>query len=416
MSETTQHKTALRRTIEPRSDVVERARAVAARAARGARAADQRRELAPETMNALRESGLLAMTIPRDRGGIEADLVTQSAAYELLGGACTSTAWILGNHATLCTFAMGMMAERSDPLIETVVQSGAVIAHAAVPGGTTRPASGGFVTSGRWPFVSGSNVAGWIFLSTLAPGPSPHWEPTAGAPDPPDFHNRWLVVPASQPGLRVEDTWHAMSARASMSNDVVVEDVFVPYERAPVDNRPAPHRPWLPDGPPALRVPSRSRVWLPAMMLGIAQAALDDTISSARLESMSQGGHSRSSMPGNQFAVADAAMAVESARAFLAQETQATAAKAASGEQFTTEDAARFNMAGLVARENAQRAVDRLFSVRGAHGLYEGSDFERYYRDVRMGTLHALTAPDLVREEVGKHLLGIPMNVQPRWG
>ena len=416
MSNMTKNKAETHRVIEPRWDVVERARLVSAGAARRARIADQQRELSPETINDLRESGLLTLTIPRDQGGIEADLVTQLAVYELLGGACTSTAWILGNHSTLCTFAMGMMAERSQRLIKTVVESGATIAHAAAPGGVTQPVAGGFVSSGRWRFVSGSNIAGWIFLNTLVPGPSPNWEPSAVMSQPPKCHTRWLVLPASQPGLRIEDTWQAMSARASMSNDVVMEDVFVPEEHAPVDNRPAPHQPWLPDGPPALRVPSRSRVWMPAMMLGIAQVALDDTIESAKAESMSQGGHSRRSMPGNQFAVADAAMAIESARAFLYQETRAIAAKADAEEQFTSEDAARFHMAGLVARENAQKAVDRMFSVRGARGLFEASDFERYYRDVRMGTLHALTTPDLVREEVGKHLLGIPMDVQPRWG
>ena len=66
-----------------------------------------------------------------------------------------------------------------------------------------------------------------------------------------------------------------MSVRASMSNDVLLEEVFVPEERAPVDRRPAPHESWLPDGPAALRVPARARPWMPAMMLGVAQAALN---------------------------------------------------------------------------------------------------------------------------------------------
>ena len=120
-------------------------------------------------------------------------------------------------------------------------------------------------------------------------------------------------------------------------------------------------------------------------------------------------------MPGNQFAVADAAMAIEAGRAFLLQEARSITAKSISGQDFVPEDAVRMEMAGLVARENAQKAVDRLFSVRGAHGLFETEMFERYYRDVRMGTLHAVTAPDLVREEVGKHIFGIPLDVQPRW-
>ena len=161
--------------------------------------------------------------------------------------------------------------------MRTVVDDGAVIAHAAIPGGITHIVPGGLVTSGRWPFVSGSNVATWIFLSTMVPGAAPDWVPTPAIPEPPKEHNRWLLVPAQHQGFSIE-------------------------------------------------------------------------------------------------------------------------------------------MAGLAARENAQRAVDRLFSIRGAHGLLEWGDFERYYRDVRMGTLHAVTAPDLVRELVGKHLFGVPSGETLRWG
>ena len=142
---------------------------------------------------------------------------------------------------------------------------------------------------------------------------------------------------------------------------------------------------------------------------------MDETIEFGKARSMSLGGAARGSMPGNQFAVADAAMAIESGRAFLVQESRSITAKAMAGEGFLPEDAARMEMAGLVARENAQKAVDRLFGVRGAHGLFESDNFERYYRDVRMCTLHAVSTPDLVREEVGKHLFGIPLDVQPRW-
>ncbi|MQF92506.1 MAG: hypothetical protein FI733_10740 [SAR202 cluster bacterium] len=83
---------------------------------------------------------------------------------------------------------------------------------------------------------------------------------------------------------------------------------------------------------------------------------------------------------------------------------------------FTPEDSIRLSMDSLVANENAQQAVDGLFAVSGAHGPFENDDLERYYRDVRMGTLVANQTPDLVREWLGKHLFGIPADVWPRWG
>ena len=382
----------------PNEELIEAARKAAVRIAGRSSQADRERRVPIENIQDLHEAGLLTVVIPRNLGGTEADLVTQVAVYELIGGACASTAWVMGNHSVFCTRAMGMMGEDSHFLIRDVVDNGALISHAAIPGGDTKRSSGGFIASGRWPFVSGSDLSTWMFLSTMVEG-----------------ENRFMIIPTSQPGLTIEPTWQAMAARGSMTNDVLLDKVFVPEGRAPIARRPAPHEPWLPDGPAVLKVPTKARVWMSGMMLGVAQAALDDTVDFGKARSMTVGGGSRSSMPGNQFAVADAAMAIEAGRAFLVQEARSITDKSRSGQDFVPEDAVRMEMAGLVARENAQRAVDRLFSVRGAHGLFETGTFERYYRDVRMGTLHAVTAPDLVREEVGKHIFGIPLDVQPRW-
>jgi len=384
--------------IEPREDLVRAAKQAAVRIAERAPEADRSRRVPVENIQDLHEAGLLTVAIPADLGGAEADLVTQIAVYETIGGACASTAWVMGNHSVLCNRALGMMGEGAHSLLKDVVKNGSLISHAAIPGGDTKPATGGFIASGRWPFVSGSNISTWMFLSTMVDG-----------------DNRWMLMPTSQTGLTIEDTWLSMSARGSMTNDVLLDQVFVAEDMAPVAVRPAPHESWLPNGPAALKVPTKARVWMSAMMLGVAQAALDETIEFGKARSMTLGGDTRGSMPGNQFAVADAAMWVESGRAFLVQEARSITNKALAGETFLPVDASRMEMAGLVARENAQKAVDRLFGVRGAHGLFESDNFERYYRDVRMGTLHAVSTPDLVREEVGKHLFDIPLGTQPRW-
>ncbi len=384
--------------IEPREELVRAAKQAAARIAERAPEADRQRRVPVENIRDLHDAGLLTVAIPADLGGNEADLVTQIALYEIIGGACASTAWVMGNHSVFCNRALGMMGDGAHSLLKDVVERGSLISHAAIPGGDTKPAPGGFIATGRWPFVSGSNISTWMFLSTMVDG-----------------DNRWMLVPTSQPGLTIEETWLSMSARGSMTNDVLLDQVFVAEDMAPVAVLPAAHESWLPNGPVALKVPTKARVWMSAMMLGVAQTALDETIEFGKTRSMTLGGGTRGSMPGNQFAVADAAMWVESGRAFLIQEARSITNKAIAGEDFVPMDASRMEMAGLVARENAQKAVDRLFGVRGAHGLYERDNFERHYRDVRMGTLHAVSTPDLVREEVGKHLFGVPLDTQPRW-
>lgn len=395
--------------FEPDEQLVENARKLAVKLTQRAPEADKNRYISPETVHDLHENGFLAMGVPRAQGGSEASLITLFHVYEILGGACASTAWSVGNHTTACRKLHETLGEAAEPYLRAVVDDGAVIAQGVVPTGDTRPTEGGFVSSGRWPFMSFSRYARWGVLSTMVPGPDPDWKPTGGASEPPKSHNRQLVISMTEPGVEIEDNWYTMTLRASMSNDLTLNEVFVPLERAPTGASKI-------DTSPALRVPPTTSFSPPTIVLGIAKAAIEDTIEYANQRSMSIGGSTRSSMPGNQFAIADAAMYVESARAFLMQESRTVLAKAMRDEPFDRTDMIRMRMAGHVARQNAQKAVEGLFVIRGAHGIYESSSFERYYRDVRVGTLPAPSAPDRVREQVGKYLFDIPADVNPRWG
>jgi alkylation response protein AidB-like acyl-CoA dehydrogenase len=377
--------------------------------------ADRSRRLPLETVEELRKSRLLTLTIPRASGGLEANFATQMQVVEIFGSGCASTAWCFLNHTATVLMSRALLGERSARYIQEVVEEGAILAHAQAPSGKTEAATDGFVATGRWPFVSFSNHSRWAFLSTMVAGPPPDWKSTNNEVQP-QAHNRWLWLKLDEPGVVIEDTWNAMAMRATMSNDVVLDKVFVTEELAPVVVRPQPETIWVPNEPPNLRMPySTVRALIGGLMLGIAEAALAETLDYAAGTRMTVGGNSKTSMPGNQFAIADSAMYIESARAHLYQQVEYFMHRGVSGETFVLGDAIKLQMACLVARENAQKAVDRLFGIRGAHGLNESSNFERYYRDVRVGTLHSFVAPDLERELIGKHLFGIPADTQPRW-
>ena len=249
--------------------VISRTKSVAMRLSERARAVDKARELPVETVHDLHEAGLLTLNIPRVQGGLEADLATQTAIFEIIGGACASTAWCLGNHITTCLIVQNLLGEDSGPYIKAVVDEGAILAHAQVPAGTTRAIPGGFVVSGRWPFVSFSHRARWAFLSTLVQGQPPGWTPTVAVPDPPEFHNRWVGVGIGDSGVSVEDTWHAMAVRASMSNDVLLDEVFIPLDKAPIFNRPPPEVPWVMDSRRRCAYPPGQRAGLRQSCLGL---------------------------------------------------------------------------------------------------------------------------------------------------
>ena len=91
--------------IEPRENLVRAAKHAALRIAERAPEVDRQRRVPVENIKDLHEAGLLTVTIPRDLGGSEADLVSQIAVYEIIGGACASTAWVMGNFKVAVGFA-----------------------------------------------------------------------------------------------------------------------------------------------------------------------------------------------------------------------------------------------------------------------------------------------------------------------
>ena len=76
-----------------------------------------------------------------------------------------------------------------------------------------------------------------------------------------------------------------------MTNDVLLGQVFIAEDMAPAINRPAPQEPWLPNGPAALKAPTKARAWMGSMMLGIVQAELDEIIEYTKDRSMAFGGN-----------------------------------------------------------------------------------------------------------------------------
>ncbi len=305
---------------ESTSDLISRAHQAADEIRTRAQRVDEAREIPIESIMDLHHAGLLAMAIPITQGGTEADLLTQLKVVEIIAGACASTAWCLGNHIAAVKIQQALMGGGIAPYLGAIVSEGALFSHAFLPAGTTQPVAGDYVSTGRWSFVSGSLRSRWAFLATLVPGPPPGWTPTDDTP-PPASHLRRLTVELDTPGVAIEPTWQAMSLRASMSHDVILENVFVPEELAPVFRIKAPLEHVVPNSPPALTLPAgipvHGAAQAAALLLGIANAALNDTIEYVKTASMSLGNNPRGSMPANQFAVADASMWILAGRAVL---------------------------------------------------------------------------------------------------
>ena len=171
--------------------------------------------LAPEAVDAIRKAGLFTLKLPQPLGGAEADPVTQIEVIEALSYIDAAAGWCLMIGAT----AIGQPgAFAGDKAIAEIFVDGRVptAATSAALLGKATPVDGGYILTGRWPFASGVRHAEWMTAGAIMQA-NDVAEPT----------NISLVFPVAKG--RIHDNWHVSGLEGSGSNDISVNDLFVPY-------------------------------------------------------------------------------------------------------------------------------------------------------------------------------------------
>ena len=188
--------------------------------------------------------------------------------------------------------------------------------------------------SGRWEFSSGSDAAHWLLLGTGTPG-------------------ELALVPRAD--FEVVDTWYASGLCGSGSNDIVVNDAFIPsyrvlsIDRAGVDDWTG----WKLHHRLTYRVPLRVMLaWdLVAPLLGVAQGAVDEFV---RRVQAGAGGPRVAGSEVIHLRLAEASAEVHAARTLMRQRVNWVLEKAGRGEAFS---------------ELERVTVQRDFSQTGGSGL-----------------------------------------------
>ena len=167
-----------------------------------------------------------------------------------------------------------------------------------------------------------------------------------------------FLVPADADGVRVGQVFDKMGLNGSPTGELVLEDVMVPEE-----NRLGREGQGF---TVAMRALDSGRIGISGQALGIAQAAVDE----AR-ELMRERGHEQ----GDDFALADMATRVESAR-LLAYRAAWLCSK---GKPFTREA----SMSKLHCTDTAMQVALDALQIAGEEGALKGSSFERHLRDAK---------------------------------
>jgi 3-hydroxy-9,10-secoandrosta-1,3,5(10)-triene-9,17-dione monooxygenase len=361
-------------------------------------AADATRSVAPDVIAALKANDVMRMSASRELGGLEASVVEIGRELEAVAAACGSTGWCLWNHLCVFHFFCGLLGRAQADALREVTENRRWVCLPAGAGTAIigRIEGDEVVMNGKASFGSGARYADYAGVSFLLEG---------------QRMPRFALVRTSQPGVRVDATWRAMSLRASATDDVHYENARVPLARV-VPFRPR-YREVFRDAKHELANEryredwvALSDLWLACMAVGVADAALADCCSGiqGRVAIM---GTKLVERPTIHVNLGQAGALLGSARASVYGACAQTDARIAARVAPCERDYLQQLAAGMMALRLCDDAMRLILRVLGGNGLREGQSFERRYRDMQAMPLHINAHPDRVSEQYGRHLLGL---------
>jgi len=266
----------------------------------------------------------------------------------------------------------------------------AVVASRLPAAGTGRVVDGGLVVSGRWSPTSGVHHAQWAMVAVAT-----------GA----DADLALAVVPTTAGATR--PTWDVTGLRATGSDTLVLDEVFVPEHRVLSLSRMVsggygedrPEEPLC-----AAAVVSALTVTLVAPLLGMGLAALEH----ARERLSAAGAAARRAESASvRYAVADAASLIDSARLLLLRALGDVEAGIAGRTRPGPLVQARIHMDAATAASHLRKAVRHLLAALGSASFSIASPIQRIWRDMEVALSHSNITPDPNREAYGRALLGL---------
>ncbi|HEX4362333.1 MAG TPA: acyl-CoA dehydrogenase family protein [Pseudonocardia sp.] len=377
-------------TADTDTDLVARAHALrpllAAQAAQGER--DGR--LTEPALRALTEAGLFLLGTPARYGGHQSGARTLLDVGAAVSEADGSTGWVLtlGN---ACAWVAGLFPERAqdevfgaDPL--------ARVSGALAPTAQAERAGGGYRVSGRWAYNSGLWHADWTLLGIPLDG-------GGSAAD----GGGMALVPAAD--YRVEQTWTHVGMRATGSNSVVAEDIFVP------DHRVVPLAATI-DGV-SVFAPLLTLI-LAAPQLGMGRAAVRLVREAAAGKPVTGTGYQRQAdSVAFQLQLAEAALKVDTAELHSHRAAADIDSALATGLPLDRLRRARVRADTGLAVQSVVDAIGLLVSAHGAASFASDHPLQRIWRDANVAMRHAMALPAVNYEIYGKALLGVEPNISP---
>lgn len=377
-------------------NLVDEARRIGPTLRQNAERADRECRLPAESLDAMREAGFLRMYVPRSLGGLEVDPITHTQVQEELSRHDSAAGWVLQPASASNWWCSRLPTET----VEEIYADGPdqIVATAFGFPAEATAVKGGFRLSGRRPFASYVSSASWIWLTAFnIKNGQP--ETVEGAPV-----VRACFFRAGE--AKIVQTWNTLGMRGTDSNDVAVDDLFVPERRTfriGIDHTPALHYQGLLY---RMAVIAFVSTILPAVALGIAREAIEEVVALAQGKTPFSSATTLRERATVQAKVGKAEGALRSARTYLYDRIAWAWEKAQAGEELTLQQKTEVLLAGVQAHESSVEAVDLMYSAAGTSAIYKRSRIEQLFRDVQVLRQHGFISESRF-ETVGQVWMGL---------
>src|SRR5688500_16832778 len=356
-------------------------------AERAARCEELRR-LPDETLRDFHDAQLFRIHQPKRVGGAELEFAAVVTFGALLARACASSSWNWVNFAAH-HMMLGMFAPQAQDEIWGKTRDALIASSFVFPAGKARKVQDGYVLSGRWPFSSGVDPSEWNMLAGLA-----------RLDDNLPAEQRIFLLQRSQ--YKVIDNWFAGGLRGTGSKDVEANQQFVPEHMtlavADTKGGPTPGSAVNPGLLYQLPVFALFPYMLSGVALGIAEGLIDDYKPGAGKMT----GARVAEIQSTQIRLAEATAYARASRVI-----QLANCREAEQKLPDMKTKARYRLEGAYAVEWAVRAVDVMFGLYGASGLYASGHVPRTFRDAHAVKQHFSFNTDIAGTTYGRVALGL---------
>lgn len=327
---------------------------------------DEKRYIPDHIVEQFKDIGVYRAFVPKAFGGSEKSPSEFLKMIELISAEDGSAGWVASfgmNPAYLASLPINSL-EKIWKESPDVVFAGGIF-----PPQKAKKVDGGFIVNGRWQFASGCMGASLLGVGIM---------PDDGGKLP-----RMAVFSADK--VKIEKTWNVHGMAATGSFDLVVDNVFVSEDMT-----------FIRGGEPTIDTPffkypslSFAAQVLSVTALGIARAAIDNVVNSAKGRKSVTGAPNLGERHYAQIDIAKAEAKVRSARAFFYEATDEVWDAIMAGQEPTRDQVSMIRLATTnVARECAE-ATRIAYNLSGMQGAYLDHPLSRCFRDAHLVTQHA---------------------------